>query len=167
MAVVLAAVFAWTAAVAEEPAPPGEAAREPAPAAVGQEDEDWLNTVWVQVDEMVQQQDHQAQETVTVAGVRGAEAEDDLLEKLYYKGGRRYPSQDKLRQAIETLTKAIEQSPDSPEVPKQRFFVAQCHEKLGQTAEAVAQYRLVARSYPDTRWAEKSQSRIAELSSGE
>ena len=68
-------------------------------------DDDWLNTVWTQVDDMVKEEEFKLQETVTVAGVRGAEAEDSVLDKLYYKGGKRYPSQDKLTKAIETLKK--------------------------------------------------------------
>ena len=52
-------------------------------------DEDWLNTVWTQVDDMVKEEEYKLQETVTVAGVRGAEAEDNILAKLYYKGGGR------------------------------------------------------------------------------
>ena len=70
-------------------------------------DEDWLNTMWTQVDDMVKEEEFKLQEIVTVAGVRGAEAEDNILTKLYYKGGKRYPSQDKLTKAIETLTKAV------------------------------------------------------------
>ena len=49
----------------------------PAPAAEG--DDDWLNTVWTQVDAMVEEEEFKLQETVTVAGVRGAEAEDNIL----------------------------------------------------------------------------------------
>ena len=88
-------------------------------------DEDWLNTVWTQVDDMVKEEEYKLQETVTVAGVRGAEAEDNILAKLYYKGGKRYPSQDKLVKAIKTLQDALAKDPKSPNAPKQKFFVAQ------------------------------------------
>ena len=47
--------------------------------AVDGEDDDWLNTVWTQVDDMVQEEEFKLQEVVTVAGVRGAEAEDNIL----------------------------------------------------------------------------------------
>ena len=49
----------------------------PAPATEG--DDDCLNTVWTQVDDMVEEEEFKLQETVTVAGVRGAEAEDNIL----------------------------------------------------------------------------------------
>ena len=93
--------------------------------ALSGDDEDWLNTVWTQVDDMVEEEEFKLQETVTVAGVRGAEAEDNILAKLYYKGGKRYPSQDKLTKAIDTLKKALDKNPKSPAAPKQKFFIAQ------------------------------------------
>ena len=101
-------------------------------------DEDWLNTVWTQVDDMVKEEEYKLQETVTVAGVRGAEAEDNILAKLYYKGGKRYPSQDKLVKAVKTLQDALAKDPKSPNAPKQKFFVAQCYEKMGQQAQALS-----------------------------
>jgi tetratricopeptide (TPR) repeat protein len=107
-------------------------------------DEDWLNTVWTQVDDMVKEEEYKLQETVTVAGVRGAEAEDNILAKLYYKGGKRYPSQDKLVKAIKTLQDALAKDPKSPSAPKQKFFVAQCYEKMGKEAQARDYYNRVA-----------------------
>ena len=157
------AVVGWTAAGAEE-----AAQTEPATQAAEQTenvDEDWLNTVWMQVDDMVQQREYELQQTVTVAAVRGAEAENNILDKLYYKGGKRYPSQDKLRKAVEALKKAIEQDPKADDVPKQRFFIAQCYEKLGQEEQARAYYQQVTKAHPNTTWAEKSQERLDQMAS--
>ncbi|MBT4496610.1 MAG: tetratricopeptide repeat protein [Gemmatimonadetes bacterium] len=126
-------------------------------------DDDWLNTVWTQVDDMVKEEEFKLQETVTVAGVRGAEAEDSVLDKLYYKGGKRYPSQDKLTKAIETLKKALAKDPKSAAAPKQKYFVAQCYEKLGQTAEAKNYYGLVAKDHPKSPLATKAQERLTQM----
>jgi tetratricopeptide (TPR) repeat protein len=126
-------------------------------------DEDWLNTVWTQVDDMVQEEEFKLQETVTVAGVRGAEAEDNILGKLYYKGGKRYPSQDKLTKAIDTLKKALAKNPKSPAAPKQKFFIAQCFEKLGKTAEARDYYGQVAKNHPQTTFATKAQNKLSAM----
>ena len=126
-------------------------------------DDDWLNTVWTQVDEMVKEEDYKLQETVTVAGVRGAEAEDNVLDKLYYKGGKRYPSQDKLKKAIETLKQSIAKNPKSEAVPKQKFFIAQCYEKLGQAEKAKSYYTQVTKDYPKSGWATKSQERLSQM----
>jgi tetratricopeptide (TPR) repeat protein len=140
---------------------PAEAAAE-APAEVPAEggDDDWLNTVWTQVDDMVSEEEFKLQETVTVAGVRGAEAEDNILGKLYYKGGKRYPSQDKLTKAIETLKKALAKNPKSPAAPKQKFFIAQCYEKLGKVADARGYYSQVAKNHPKTPFASKAQTKL-------
>jgi len=123
-------------------------------------DEEWLNTIWTQVDDMVKTEEHKLQETVTVAGVRGAEAEDNILGKLYYKGGKRYPSQDKLTKAIDTLKKALAKNPKSPAAPKQKFFIAQCYEKLGKVTDARDYYNQVAKDHPKTPFATKAQNKL-------
>jgi len=128
------------------------------------DDEDWLNTVWTQVDGMVAQEELQKQEIVTVAGVRGAEAEDNILAKLYYKGGKRYPSQDKLVKAIKTLQEAINKNPKSPNAPKQKFFVAQCYEKLGKADQARDYYSQVVKDHPKSSYATKAQNKISKMS---
>lgn len=152
-------VAAEEAQAAAEPAAQDQAQSEQAV------DEDWLNTVWTQVDDMVKEEEFKLQETVTVAGVRGAEAEDNILDKLYYKGGKRYPSQDKLTKAIETLKKAIEGNPRGEGVPRQRYFIAQCYEKLGQPAKAREYYAQVTREHPQSPWAPKAQERLTQLAS--
>ena len=159
------ALVALVAAVATADEP----AATPAPAATdtsgadGAVDEEWLNTIWTQVDDMVEQEDYKLQETVTVAGVRGAEAEDQILDKLYYKGAKRYPSQEKLRKAIDTLKKAIARAPRGENVAMQIYFVAQCYTKLGETTEARTYYTQVTRDHADTPWAAKARKELAAL----
>jgi TolA-binding protein len=128
-------------------------------------DEEWLNTIWTQVDDMVKTEEHKLQETVTVAGVRGAEAEDSILDKLYYKGAKRYPSQDKLTKAIETLKKAVADAPKGPNTPMQTYFIAQCYEKLGKNVEARAYYGRVAKDHPKSTWAAKAKKDLTRLAS--
>ena len=126
-------------------------------------DDEWLNTVWTQVDDMVKEEEHKLQETVTVAGVRGAEAEDSILDRLYYKGAKRYPSQDKLNKAIETLRKALAENPRGENAPMQKYFIAQCYEKLGRTADARTQYTQVSEDHPNTPWAKKATADLGRL----
>ena len=128
-------------------------------------DEEWLNTIWTQVDDLVKVEEHKLQETVTVAGVRGAEAEDAILDKLYYKGAKRYPSQDKLNKAIETLRKAIAEAPKGPNTPMQKYFVGQCYEKLGKLTEARDFYNRVTKDHPKSTWAGKARKDLARLAS--
>ena len=126
-------------------------------------DEEWLNTVWSQIDGVVKQEELKLQKTVTVAGVRGAEAEDNILDKLYYKGGKRYPSQDKLKKAIDTLKQSIAKSPKGEAVPKQKYFIAQCYEKLGQVGEARGYYGQVTKDHPKSSWATRAQERLSQI----
>lgn len=132
-------------------------AQEPDSTAV---DDDWLNTVWTQVDEMVKEEEYETQQIVTVAGVRGAEAEDNILDKLYYKGGKRAPSQSKLLKAIETLEKAIEKNPKGKDVPKQKYFIAQCYEKLGRTDESKKYYKNIVDNHKDSSYNNKAQLKL-------
>ena len=126
-------------------------------------DEEWLNTIWTQVDDMVKTEEHKLQETVTVAGVRGAEAEDSILDKLYYKGAKRYPSQDKLNKAISTLRKALADAPKGANAPMQKYFVAQCYEKLGRLVEARDFYGRVAKDHAKSTWANKANKDLARM----
>jgi TolA-binding protein len=112
---------------------------------------------------MVKQKEYKLQETVTVAGVRGAEAEDQVLDKLYYKGAKRYPSQDKLKKAIDVLRKSIAKNPKSADAPKQKFYVAQCYEKLGEEKNALDYYTQVTKSHGKSPWAEKANKALKEM----
>ncbi|MFH1566510.1 MAG: hypothetical protein ABIL09_00815 [Gemmatimonadota bacterium] len=155
-ALAVAALMA-SAAGAQQQAAPADTA------AAGAVDEEWLNTIWTQVDDMVEQQQYKLQDQVTVAGVRGAEAEDQVLDKLYYKGAKRYPSQDKLKKAIETLKEAIARAPRGDDAAMQKYFVAQCYGKLGDTAQATQYYQMVTRDHADTPWAVKAKKELAAL----
>ena len=97
---------------------------------------------------------------VTVAGVRGAEAEDNILNKLYYKGGKRAPSQSKLLKAIETLENAIEKSPKSENIPKQKYFIAQCYEKLGRISDSKKFYKDIVDNHKDSSYNNKAQLKL-------
>ena len=127
-------------------------------------DEEWMNAVWTQVDDIVKEKEYKLQATVTVAGVRGAEAEDQVLDKLYYKGAKRYPSQDKLKKAVGVLRQLIAENPKSADAPKQKFYVAQCYEKLGLKKDAKDYYLQVTKNHSKTPWAEKAQKALMQLS---
>ena len=57
---------------------------------LAQEEEDidldalWDNTVWDEIEE-INEVEGEVEQVVTVAGVRGAEAEDEALHHLYYR----------------------------------------------------------------------------------
>ena len=161
--ILFAAAFTAAPIGAQDAAAPAPTEDQVTETPVAEGDDDWLNTVWTQVDDMVEEEEFKLQETVTVAGVRGAEAEDKILGKLYYKGGKRYPSQDKLTKAIDTLKKALAKNPKSPAAPKQKFFIAQCYEKLGKVTDARGYYNQVAKDHPKTPFATKAQNKLSAI----
>jgi hypothetical protein len=48
----------------------------------------WENTIWEEIKE-VTTKEYEIEKVTTVAGVRGAEAEDEALNKLYYRKSMR------------------------------------------------------------------------------
>lgn len=165
LAVAMIALLAVPVLGEGEAAAPAAAASAPTGESEEAIDEEWLNTIWTQVDDIVKTEEHKLQETVTVAGVRGAEAEDAILDKLYYRGAKRYPSQDKLKKAIETLRQALADNPKSEKAPMQTYFIAQCYEKLGKEAEARDYYGRVSRDHPESTWAGKARQDLARMAS--
>jgi len=64
---------------------------------LGQDDEDlnmddlWDTTVWEEIEE-INEVEGEVEQVVTVAGVRGAEAEDEALHHLYYRKSMKGPN---------------------------------------------------------------------------
>ena len=146
----------------------GEAAATTAPAKVdttntSDADEIWTNTIWTDIDDMVKKENYERQKIITVAGARGTEATNPILAKLYYRGAKRYPSQEKLFGAIEKLKQSISANPKDSRVPKMKYYIAQCREKLGQKGEAQNQYNALVAEHPETLWATKAKKRLAQL----
>jgi tetratricopeptide (TPR) repeat protein len=108
---------------------------------------------WKKIQKVAENRAHETQQTRTVAGVRGAEAEDAVLDQLYYKGGVRYPSRVDLKNAITQLQESIKADPDAETVAEQKYFIAQCHTQLGETAEAKAIYSDIVENHEDSDFA--------------
>jgi len=62
----------------------------------------WDNTVWNEIEE-VTTKEYEVEKVTTVAGVRGAEAEDEALHHLYYRQSMKGPSQLELKKAYGKL----------------------------------------------------------------
>ena len=67
-------------------------------------DDLWENTVWEEIDEIIEVEG-EVEQVVSVAGVRGAEAEDEALEHLYYRKSMKGLSQIELQKALGKLMK--------------------------------------------------------------
>lgn len=97
---------------------------------------------------------------VETAGVRGKEAEDQIIDQMYYKGGTAYPSQAKIENAILALTQTIAEadSSDPASTAEARYYVGQCYVELGQKDKAIATYDEVIKIAPKSEWAEKARA---------
>lgn len=115
---------------------------------------------WKKIKKVAANRAHETQQTRTVAGVRGAEAEDAVLDQLYYKGGVRYPSRVDLKNAITQLRESIKADPEAATVAEQKFFIAQCHTQLGETAEAKATYQDIVDNHADSDFAAQAKEEI-------
>ena len=122
----------------------------------------FLNS-WKNIQKSTKQKAYETQQTRTVAGVRGAEAEDAVLGQLYYKGGVRYPSRVDLKNAITQLRDIIKADPEAEGVPEQKLFIAQCHIQLGETEEAVGVYEDIIKNYAGTDYADQAKAGIESL----
>ena len=118
---------------------------------------------WKKIQSVTKKRAYETQQTRTVAGVRGAEAEDAILDQLYYKGGVRYPSRVDLKNAITQLQEAIKADPKAETVPEQKFFIAQCHAQLGENEEAKAVYQDLAKNHADTEFGKLAQEELDKM----
>jgi TolA-binding protein len=118
---------------------------------------------WKKIQDVTKKQAYETQQTRTVAGVRGAEAEDAVLDQLYYKGGVRYPSRVDLKNAITQLTESIKADSTGAAVPEQKYFIAQCHSQLGETAEAKAIYEDLVKNHDKSEFAGMAREELKKL----
>jgi tetratricopeptide (TPR) repeat protein len=118
---------------------------------------------WKKIQTSSQKRAYETQQTRTVAGVRGAEAEDAILDQLYYKGGVRYPSRVDLKNAITQLQEAIDADPKAETVSEQKFFIAQCHAQLGESDLAKGIYEDLAKNHTDTEFGKLGQEELNKM----
>tara|TARA_R100000234_G_scaffold11335_1_gene6329 strand:+ start:427 stop:741 length:315 start_codon:yes stop_codon:yes gene_type:complete len=89
----------------------------------------WESTVWEEIDEIVEVEG-EVEQVVTVAGVRGAEAEDEALEHLYYRKSMKGLSQIELQKALGKLIKKRSMVTDSLSLAKINGYILSIKNKL-------------------------------------
>ena len=89
----------------------------------------WDNTVWNEITDIGEEYVGEVEQITAVAGVRGAEAEDEALAHLYYRKSMRGLQQEDLERAYGKLLNKkkmlLEKYPDSPEIEKINSFLTQ------------------------------------------
>ena len=116
----------------------------------------WDNTVWTEIEE-INTIEGEVEQVITVAGVRGAEAEDEALHHLYYrksmKGPNKLEMQAALGKLLNTLAKLQEKDTGHVKIPEIQHYVIQIYLKLGETNNARATQEELVSMTPDSKWA--------------
>ena len=116
----------------------------------------WDNTVWNEIEE-VTTKEYEVEKVTTVAGVRGAEAEDEALYHLYYRQSMKGPSEIELNKALgkllNTLVVLKEKSPENKKIPEVTHYVIQIYKKLDNSAKALELQNELLASAPESKWA--------------
>jgi len=90
----------------------------------------WENTIWNEIEE-VTTVEYEVEKVTQVAGVRGAEAEDEALEHLYYRRSMKRLSKLQIQKALGKLIIRREKiSDDDSDAKKIDGYIAQLKIKL-------------------------------------
>ena len=116
----------------------------------------WDNTVWNDI-ENVADAGYEVEKVTAVAGVRGAEAEDEALHHLYYRQSMKGPSKVELNKALgkllNTLTALKEKNPDHAKIPEVTHYVIQIYKKLEDNSKAKEYETALMTPSPESKWA--------------
>jgi len=89
----------------------------------------WETTIWEEIEE-INEVEGEVQQVVSVAGVRGAEAEDEALEHLYYRKSMKGLSTIELQKALGKLLKKRSITKDPIALQKINGYINQIERKL-------------------------------------
>jgi len=116
----------------------------------------WDNTVWNEIEE-VTTKEYEVEKVTAVAGVRGAEAEDEALHHLYYRQSMKGPSKVELNKALgkllNTLATLKEKNPEHKKIPEVTHYVIQIYKKLENNSKAKEMASELLATAPDSKWA--------------
>ena len=122
-------------------------------------DDLWDTTVWEEIEE-INEVEGEVEQVVTVAGVRGAEAEDEALHHLYYRKSMRGPNKMELQSALgklmKTLARLEKKDKNHAKIPEVRHYMIQIYRKLGDEQTAKAKEKELITLAPDSKWAKAS-----------
>ena len=117
----------------------------------------WDNTVWNEIEDIADEEIQEVDNITAVAGVRGAEAEDEALHHLYYRQSMKGPSKVELNKAlgklINTLTSLKEKDPSHAKIPEVTHYVIQIYKKLEDNSKATEYEKELLATSPDSKWA--------------
>ena len=119
-------------------------------------DDLWDTVIWEEIEE-INEVEGEVEQVVTVAGVRGAEAEDEALHHLYYRKSMKGPNKMELQSALgklmKTLTHLEKKDKDHVKIPEVRHYMIQIYRKLGDEQTAKAKEKELITIAPESKWA--------------
>ena len=89
----------------------------------------WETTIWEEIEE-INEIEGEVEQVIAVAGVRGAEAEDEALEHLYYRKSMKGLSTIELQKALGKLLKKRSTTKDTTALQKINGYINQIERKL-------------------------------------
>ena len=97
----------------------------------------WDNTVWVEIQDIQDAEVYETEQITAVAGVRGAEAEDEALDHLYYRRSMKGIALMDLQKAYgklrNTKDKLLKKDPNHPKLEKINTLLSQLEIKIKNT----------------------------------
>ena len=94
----------------------------------------WDNTVWVEITNIGEEYIGEVEQITAVAGVRGAEAEDEALQHLYYRRSMKGISQSDYRKAYgklrNTRDKLFNKNPEHPKLERMNLLLRELENKI-------------------------------------
>ena len=116
----------------------------------------WDNTVWNEI-ENVADEGYEVEKVTAVAGVRGAEAEDEAMHHLYYRQSMKGPSKIELNKALgkllNTLSALKEKDPGHKKISEVTHYVIQIYKKLNNKSKQIELQEELLSSAPQSKWA--------------
>ena len=94
-------------------------------------DDLWENTVWEEIDEIIEVEG-EVEQVVSVAGVRGAEAEDEALDHLYYRRSMKGLALIDLQKAYGKLRNTRDKVTDPKKLEKIDNLLSQLEDKINK-----------------------------------
>ena len=117
----------------------------------------WDNTVWNEIEDIADEEIQEVDNITAVAGVRGAEAEDEALHHLYYRQSMKGPSEMALNKALgkllNTLSALQEKDPNHKKIPEVTHYVIQIYKKLNNMPKSKEMEKELLATAPDSKWA--------------
>jgi len=94
----------------------------------------WDQVIWEEITEVPETEEYEVEYVTAVAGVRGAEAEDEALHHLYYRKSMKGPSRHELMEAYGKLRNKIDRLKDidekHPDIEKLSGYIKHLKKKI-------------------------------------